>query len=433
MEKGKKGSKVFYGWWVVLACSFIGLLSSSARLTFTMFLPTIENDLGWTRAALGFGLTLHMWMYAVIAIVVGFIVDRYGARIVMTLGGFFILIGLLLTSQIKVIWEFYVYFGVILGIGVALTLAVPGMSTARKWFNRKAGLAIAIVAMGGALGLAIMAFVVPGMIDAFGWRNSWFYLGIIMGVSTILSAWAIVRKDPESMGLYPDGDMDMTPNVLKNENQDDAAMTMTPEAIWTPVEAVKTRSFWCFLFAYAIMGIPLMGISGHIAAWGTDISKIAGVPMEEAIGAIKLSIFLMAMMVVFGMLIGGPLSDKVGRKPVFISALLMDVLIFAYAIFVNTLPGFIIASVLLGIIGGLIIPLWSAYLGDIFGRASIATLFGFLTFAVGIIGGTGPVIYGWIFDKTASYNWAWISSGLCCIIALFLVLLIKKEVKDETS
>ena len=138
-------------------------------------------------------------------------------------------------------------------------------------------------------------------------------------------------------------------------------------------------------------------------------------------------------MVVFGMLIGVPLSDKVGRKPVFISALLMDVLIFAYSITVNSLPGFIIAGVLLGIIGGLIIPLWSAYLGDIFGRASIATLFGFLTFAVGIIGGTGPVIYGWIFDKTASYNWAWITSGLCCIIALFLVLLIKKEVKEETS
>ena len=88
MEKSNKDSKIFYGWWVVLACSFIGLLSSSARLTFTMFLPTIENDLGWTRGALGFGLTLHMWIYAVIAIVVGFVVDRYGARIAMTLGGF---------------------------------------------------------------------------------------------------------------------------------------------------------------------------------------------------------------------------------------------------------------------------------------------------------------------------------------------------------
>jgi len=54
----------YYGWWIVIACSIIGLLSGSSRFSFTMFFPTLIDDLGWTRAMLGFGLTLHMWVYA---------------------------------------------------------------------------------------------------------------------------------------------------------------------------------------------------------------------------------------------------------------------------------------------------------------------------------------------------------------------------------
>ncbi|MDY6844336.1 MAG: MFS transporter, partial [Thermodesulfobacteriota bacterium] len=170
MVQTEKHSGIFFGWWVVIACAIIGLFAGSSRFSFTMFLPTLLEDLGWTRAMLGFGFTLHMWTYAVVAILVGILVDRYGARLVMTGGGLFLLLGLVLTSTMTAIWQFYLYYGIILGIGVSSTLAVPGIGTARKWFTRKAGLAVAVAAGGGGLGLALMAFVAPSLISAYGWR-----------------------------------------------------------------------------------------------------------------------------------------------------------------------------------------------------------------------------------------------------------------------
>jgi sugar phosphate permease len=123
-------SGIFYGWWVIMACCVIAILSSAGRYSFTMFFPTLLDDLGWTRTMLGFGLTLHMWVYAITAIVAGILVDRYGARLIMVGGGVFILLGLVLTSKMSTVWEFYLYYGVILALGVATTLSVPAQATA---------------------------------------------------------------------------------------------------------------------------------------------------------------------------------------------------------------------------------------------------------------------------------------------------------------
>ena len=88
MAQVEKNTGIFYGWWVVSACSVIALLSASSRFSFTMFFPYLISDLGWTRATLGFGLTLHMWVYGLGAAATGFFVDRHGPRVLMIVGGF---------------------------------------------------------------------------------------------------------------------------------------------------------------------------------------------------------------------------------------------------------------------------------------------------------------------------------------------------------
>ena len=84
-------------------------------------------------------------------------------------------------------------------------------------------------------------------------------------------------------------------------------------------------------------------------------------------------------------------------------------------------------SLLGGTVGGVIVPLWVPYIGDIFGRASLASLFGLMVFSVGILGGTGPVIFGWIFDMMGSYSWAFAFAGLCYLTSMILVIFIRKE------
>jgi MFS family permease len=425
MTEVKTRSGIFYGWWVIIACALIAVLASTGRYSFTMFLPILLDDLGWTRAMLGFGLTLHMWVYSIMAIIAGILVDRFGARVIMAVGGMFILLGLVLTSTMSALWEFYLFYGVILALGVAMTLSVPAQATARKWFTRRAGLAIAFASGGISIGIGVVALVAPVLIGTYGWRRGWIYLGLSIGIVIVLLAGIIIRKDPESMGLLPDGGSAQS-GATPVEGQNPSPII---EEVWTLREALATRSYWCILFGYGLVGINYVGIIGHMAAWGVDIAKASQIPLEEGMDLIKMSIFLLALVSVIGGFIGGPLSDRIGRKPVFSISLFLAAVMSLYAMVVNSLTEVLIVGVLSGLFMGLSVPLWSAYLGDIFGRASLATLFGLLTFTLGILGGSGSVIFGWIFDLTGSYKWAWFLAAVTTFIIIVLILLTREEKK----
>ena len=424
--------KFFYGWWVVIACSFVGLLSASSRFSFTMFFPTLIDDLGWSRASLGFGLTLHMWVYAFTVIAAGYFVDKYGARVIMCLGGMVILLGLAFTSTMTHLWQFYIYYGVVLAIGVALTLAVPILGTVRKWFIKKAGIALALTHIGAGLGGVLMALFIPGMIAGFGWRKSWLYLGLILGTAIVAVAGIIVRKNPEAIGLLPDGETVFTPEEM-------AGSAIPPESIqvmeetWTVKDAMKTRSFWCFTVGGAISAIPAIGITGHIANWGMDIAGIAGVLPGDAMGYVKLSVSLSAIFTMVGAMFGGPLSDRFGRKPIILIGLACNAMVFLFAAGIDSLLWFVISALLMGFFGGLVGPAWGAYLGDIFGRYALATIFSLIIFSVGVVGGTGSLFFGLIHDSLHSYAWAWILSSACTATTFFLYMMIRKEVKNKEA
>jgi MFS family permease len=429
MASSNKRPAIFYGWWVVAAGSLIGLLSSSSRFSFTMFFPYLLQDLGWTRATLGFGLTLHMWVYGVAAIACGFLTDRYGPRILMVFGGCVILIGLALTSRMTTPLQFYLYYGVILAFGVSCTMVVPNSSTARKWFVKKGGLAVALTVVGTTLGISLMSLIVPDLIHAFGWRKSWLMLGLVMGTAIMGLSWFIVRKDPESMGLYPDGEKPSettTGQPVASEH-----LQMVQAVDWTVKEAFRTRSYWCLLAGNAFFIVPVMGFMGHVAAWGMDIAKISSVPEPEAIGMIKGSVFLLGISSVLGSLAGGPLSDKIGKKSLLFAGLTLEIGLNFFAIRIDSLTQMIMFCVLAGAVGGTVVPLWAPYLGDIFGRASLASLFGIMIFAVGIIGGAGPVIFGEIFDASGSYRWAFLFAGICYLASMASIYFIRKESKGD--
>jgi MFS family permease len=423
---GKK-SKIFYGWWIVAACSLISFLSVSSRFSFTMFFPTLISDLGWSRAMLGFGLTLHMWTYAITVVVAGYFVDRFGARAIMVIGGFIIICGLSLTSTMAKVWQFYLYYGVLLAAGVAMTFVVPVLGTVRKWFIKKAGLALAFTTVGGSLGGILMAIIIPDMIASFGWRRSWLYLGLCLGISIVIIAGIIIRKNPESMGLLPDGTTRPGDSEMPAGNV--MSLVSEGEEFWTVRNAVRTRSFWCFLIGGAVGAIPGIGITGHVVNWGMDIAKAAEVSITSAMGYIKIAISLSALLTMVGAMIGGPLSDRFGRKIIICSGMVANAIIFLFVPKIHTMLWIVISTGFMGFFGGLIGPVWGAYLGDIFGRYSLATIFSLIVFCIGIVGGTGSVIFGWIHDISHSYSWAWILSSVCTIIAFFLYLLIRKETK----
>lgn len=418
--------KIFFGWWVILACAVVALGSSCARYMFGMFMPFMLKDLGWTRAAISGAFTVHMIVYAVGALFVGRWTDKYGARWIMALGGIVLLAGIALLSSVQDIWQFYAFYGVVAAIGVTMTYFVPNLSTARKWFIKRAGLAVAIVSMGSGLGMAVISPVAPLLILPFGWRTSYLILGVIIGVVIFLSSIAFVRKTPESIGLYPDG---VLPGAEKSQ-QGTPQPVVVNEAVWTVKEALKTRPVWIMMFIYPFSLVGVFGLIAHMGAWGGDIAKTLGLSLKQVAPTVGLSMMVMGLVGSASRLVSGHLSDIFGRKPLLYATFILQSLSYLYAIlYVNNMTTFVIFAVAIGFSYGLNMSLWVPFLGDIYGRHAVATLWGIMTFSLGMISGLAPLLFGWVHDRTGSYDNAFYFSIFLLILCIFLTAIIRPIAK----
>jgi len=138
MEKTR--DRVFYGWWVVIVLAVIEMFGSMGRYSMTAFFPFLSSEFGWPRSLIGSAQSMNLWVYGLIVPLSGWTVDHIGSRKTFFLGGFLSLIGWILLSTMKVPWQLYAYYGLLMGLVVSMIHMVPIQATANKWFKKRAGL-----------------------------------------------------------------------------------------------------------------------------------------------------------------------------------------------------------------------------------------------------------------------------------------------------
>lgn len=136
--------------------------------------------------------------------------------------------------------------------------------------------------VGTNIGIIIMVPVTQLVIDAFGWRAGWAWLGIVIWPVLVLPAGIFVRRRPEDLGLLPDGD-DPSPPVTTNGEAAPTASQASTEVSWTRKQALRTRTFWLLLMAQEIISVTQTAVVFHIAAYYNDI----GVPTAVAALAVS--------------------------------------------------------------------------------------------------------------------------------------------------
>lgn len=364
---------------------------------------------------------LHLIVYAVGAIFVGRLTDKYGARWVMTGGGLILLTGLCLLATVKTIWQFYLYYAFITGIGVTATLIAPNAATARKWFTKKSGMAVGIVYAGGGLGFGVVSLIIAKLIGHFNWRTCYIIVGLGIGLLVMTLSFLIVRKDPESVGLLPDGEKDE--KIAQAGIDIQGGVVKQGGVIWTINKAMRTSAFWYSFFAYGASVVGLHGVYAHMGFWCNDIA--AGQQLTQIKGTIATAMMVLALSGVVSKLIAGYISDKIGKKPIIYLSYIVQICAFSFALTINSLSLVIVFALGFGIGFGMSVPMWAPLLGDIFGRKIVASLFGLLVFSSGIIGGIGPTAFGWLYDVSGSYNWSFIFGIVILSLTLLLAALIK--------
>ena len=399
---------LFYGW-VVVACTFVILcVAYGIQFSFGVFMPEISKDTGWGRDALSLPYSLYVFVYSALGVVSGRLTDRWGPRIVITVGGCLLGIGVMLTSQAQVLWHMYVFLGLIAASGMSAAY-VPCNATVVRWFIEKRGLALGLTSSGASFGTFLFPPLAAALISAYGWRGAYFTLGVLaVTVITICAAFTV--RDPEQMGLQPDGHPAAAPASPST------ASTSSNE--WTLAEAKRTISFWLLNLIFTLTWLVVFMPMVHIVPFAVDL----GVPQFRA--AMTISVIGLAGSV--GRLFIGTISDRFGRVATLGLCFLLQALGFLGFTLSSGLMTLYPAAAIFGLSYGGVTALFPAIIGDFFGRLSVGAIAGFIFAVSGAPAAFGPLIAGYVYTVTGSYSFAFLFSAALNVIAFALLFFLKK-------
>jgi len=226
----------FYGWVVVGAAFSVLSMAYGASFSFGVFFSAMLEEFGWSRAALSGAFALYAFGYSVFAALAGSLTDRWGPRVVIATGGVFLGAGWIAMSATSAVWHPYVFYGIVAALGMS-TANVPCGATVARWFVRRRGLATGLATAGGSFGAFAFPPVAQLLVSRVGWR--WAYVAFGAAILLTLNLLApLMKRDPESLGLTPDGD----------PPEDVDAATLERARDFTLAQAMRTRAFWV-LFA----------------------------------------------------------------------------------------------------------------------------------------------------------------------------------------
>ena len=397
--------KIFYGWWIVFACFFIGVyVGSVVFFGFTTFFNPIREEFGWSYTQISFAISLRGLEMGIFAPFVGFIVDRFGARRLIFYGTITVGFGLIFLSLTQSLAMFYASF-LIIAFGAGGCAALVLVTAVAKWFDKNVGLALGVMGSGVGVG-GLMIPLIVWLIDLYQWRPTLIILGLGMWVVGIPLSF-IIRDRPEEYGYLPDGKLldDSIPFTEIQDGQREIGLK----------EVLKKRSFLYLNIAELIRFMTFSAVALHIMPYLTGL----GIPRSTA-GLVTGAIPLCSIIgrIGFGWL--GDIFDKRYVMAWTCSFMSVGMLALRYVHAGWVIPFFLL---LYSPGFGGTMTLRAAILREYFGRDSFGKLIGILM-GVGAIGGmTGPTLTGWVFDTMGSYSVIWlVYSGL---IGLTTVLILR--------
>ena len=381
---------VYYGW-VIVAVSFMtSIVVMGTRFSFGIFYISILEDTGWPRAATAGIFSVSMLTYAVVSLGVGAAFDRLGPRRMFPLAALLLVIGFVLSSRITTLWQFYLYYGVVVGAGFAALGFVPHVSLIARWFVRKRGLASSLALSGQGVGTLVLAPVCAYMITRFGWRQSYLIYAILIGLLIpIMLIWH--RDSPESLGLHPDGDL--RPADAKRPP------TTTHTTSESYLHITKTAPFWALFIIVFSLAFNQMTLIVHQNQYLVDI----GFQPQFAAWMLGFSGILRSG----GTIIWGSVSDRITREASLTFSALLGVialpcLIWAQAAAATWLV--VLFVLLMGLGYGGVSVVYAASAADLYQGRNFGKILGLLDIGFGLGAALGTYLAGLLFDWWQSYH-----------------------------
>ena len=392
------GSRFFYGYLVVGASLLIMSITWGGYYAFGVFFKPVINEFGWTRAMISGAFSLASIVNGLLTVAVGGLTDKFGPRMVMTVCGLLLGLGFILMSQVSNVFQFYLFYGIFVGAGMSGSF-IPLTSTVARWFFKRRGLMTGIVAAGSGIGALIGPPVASRLIFIYGWRMSYVILGGITLLTVVLSA-QFIKRDPKQVGQFPYGENEIG-EVGLNLRVEEFSLK----------EAVRIPQFWIFSATGFCYGYCVFAIMVHITphAIESGISVVRAANILATIGGFS----------ILGKVLLGRAGDIIGnRRTLILGFILMSIALICLAPAKMAWMPFLIAGIFGFAYGGIAVS-HSPLLAELFGLRSHALIFGVFAISVSLGRATGPLLTGYLFDVTNSYQMAFL---VCAVISLTGIL-----------
>ncbi|MBI1984327.1 MAG: MFS transporter, partial [Acidobacteria bacterium] len=310
-------TRVFYGWWITLA-AFLNLFFTVGIVYygFPVFYPSVAESLGFTRAQVMKGFFIGFIIVApLFGFLAGALIDRLGPRKVIRIGIAFVGSSLIFLGSVQTLGIYYL-FCILQVVGYVLAGPIPNQVLISNWFRRMRGRAMGVAYFGLGLGGVTSTFLVPWLIETFGWRRAFEVVGGLILVALFPIAQWVTRSYPGEKGLEPDGS--------PAENLGAAGKPLEGMSLGA---AVRTRNFW----------LLVAGTSLTLFTIGTVIEHLIFFLTDHGYTRLEASRVLRALLIssLVGRLAMGYFADRYAKKNV----MAFSYLLLALAVPLLFLPG----------------------------------------------------------------------------------------------
>ena len=402
--------------WVQLGLGLLVMLAiSSPQYTWTLFakplMVTTGTSLPWVQVTFTLVIVLQTWF----APLQGWLIDRFGARLLIALGAFLSGLGWVLASYADSLLALYLTYGLFCGLGTGLVyVGVVGLMV--RWFPDRRGFAAGVVAAGYGMGAMITTFPIDAMIRGAGYRTTLLTFGVILGAIGTIAALFLRRPDPGEVAASP-----ITQGAAKGVG---------------PGKMLRTPIFWLMFAMMAMMSTGGLMVTSNFAAFARDF----GVADALVLGFMALPLALTFDRLTNGFTrpFFGWISDRIGRENTMGLAFGLEACAIAALLFFRQDPAaFVLLSGVVFFGWGEIFSLFPSTLTDTFGERHATTNYGFLYMAQGVGSILGGPLAALLRD--ASGGWAPVFTlaialdALTALLALFALKAMRRNYRGDAA
>jgi sugar phosphate permease len=413
----------YYGWFVVGICFLTTLTSAGVRSSPSVLIHPLEGEFGWSRTLIASALSMNLLLFGVAAPISGFLIDRYGPRKVM-MGSLTLLIaGVSGTIVMTQFWQFFLVWGIIVGLGAGGVGSVLTATVGNRWFVARRGLALGILGSASSTGQIIFLPFFMAMIAYAGWRIGSMTL-IVVAMILLPLIYFFMRDDPSAVGLEPYGAGDA--KAASSGGATSLRGMSAKNATITAREVLTHPTFWLLCGSFFVCGGTANGLIGtHLIPHEIEmgIPEVAAASILGIMGALNM----------VGTIFSGWMVDRVQPQRWLALVYALRGVSLLLLPFLKDFSGLVLFAIIYGLDWFATVPPSMAITADTFGRQNVGKVYGWIFMSHQIGAAIMASAAAAMRDYLGEYNTAFLTAGFIAMIAAGLALQIKTKPKQAVS